>query len=288
MSPERTPHPEFRTRQAMADLDALIRAGRPDLPARIAARIPVETGAADALDAIRTGADPVSVPTGAGDALRLAAATPDDDFGAFIWASAILVRGALAGSGLGPELAEYWDALADHYRIAPAAQRAALANGIDRLAAGSGLDLDSAPGPRDRLTRPRSAVMPPLVALARRMPPGLRDEVAAPGRAAIETALAVPDAWFEDPGEDLPVDPARLSAEPPDAPGFAPCVALLILGGTVNAAARAGAAQLWSGRSAAILALDRSDRAAILGGLRWLYESDPDWTAEGAVTLPLD
>lgn len=85
--------------------------------------------------------------------ILLAAAMPDEDFGAFIGATAILLADRLQQGHSTDDLYWNWGTFQDHYRLANPPERAALMNGY-RLAADAGLvKLGDPPRAEDCLTR---------------------------------------------------------------------------------------------------------------------------------------
>lgn len=94
-------------------------------------------------------------------ALVLFAAMPDDDFPAFLFATALLIADRLHFGAGRDDLYWNWDAFADHYRLADDVRRAAIMGGFRALALTRGLELSDPPGERDCLTEPEIALGDP-------------------------------------------------------------------------------------------------------------------------------
>ena len=117
----------FRTRQALRDLLAAVHLYREAIIR------PGLTGAEkDAIEKILNrgcrivAADDLR----AYSEIRLAAAMPDEDFGAFIGATALLLADRLQQGCGGDNLYWNWDAFRDHYMLADPPVRAAIMNGF--------------------------------------------------------------------------------------------------------------------------------------------------------------
>ena len=94
--------------------------------------------------------------------LLLIAALPDDDFPAFITATAILVANRLSGGYGDDNLYWNWDAFQEHYRLADAPVRAALMNGFLAMDKVGLVTLDGGPSEADCLTRQETDVLASL------------------------------------------------------------------------------------------------------------------------------
>lgn len=117
----------FRTRQAVGDLTETVRSHQ-DAILRLGT-----TGAEK--EAIRTIVDAgckITLPDQirAYSQLLLSAAMPEEDFPAFIAATAILLIDRLTDGGGTDDLFWNWDAFRDHYRLADPPVRASLMNGF--------------------------------------------------------------------------------------------------------------------------------------------------------------
>lgn len=139
----------FRIRQALRDLteavrinhDAVLRLGTTGAEKEAVVRI-VEAGCR------------IDMPgdNRAFTQLLLAAAMPEDDYPAFVAATAILLTDRLRSGGGTDDLYWNWKAFRDHYRLADAPVRAALMNGF-RMAEEMGLvTFDTGPDATDCLT----------------------------------------------------------------------------------------------------------------------------------------
>ena len=140
----------FRIRQALRDLTEAVRINQ-DAVLRLGT-----TGAEkDAIARIVEAGCRIDMPgdNRAFTQLLLAAAMPEDDYPAFIAATAILLTDRLRSGGGTDDLYWNWKAFRDHYRLADPPVRAALMNGF-RMAEEMGLvNLDTGPNASDCLTR---------------------------------------------------------------------------------------------------------------------------------------
>ena len=121
----------FRTRQAVRDLAETVGVHREAVQ-----RLGVTGADRDAISRITANGCRIET-TDQRDAYSsflLAAAMPEEDFGAFIGATAVLLADRLQGGAGTDNLFWNWDAFRDHYRLADPTVRAALMNGF-RLAA---------------------------------------------------------------------------------------------------------------------------------------------------------
>ena len=136
----------------MSDLSHQITTASPQVLARIA-RQGRSTGSADLLrHAAGPGVFEMPRDEDMISAVLLAAALPDEDFRGFTVATALLLLDRLQNGGGRDDLYWNWDAFADHYRLAPDPQRAALMNGFRALIVSRGLYLSNPPTAGDCLT----------------------------------------------------------------------------------------------------------------------------------------
>lgn len=154
----------FRARQTLADLIALAEAAPLSTWTRIAAGRPAAGGSAPAdglrrhLLARRCRLD-LPREDGLHSTLLLAAALPDEDFPAFVTATAVLLADLLQGAAGRDDLFWNWEAFHEHYAMAGNRQRAAIANGFRMLHLSGRVTLDPAPDPALCLRRDAAAVL---------------------------------------------------------------------------------------------------------------------------------
>ncbi len=148
----------FRTRQAVRDLVEVVRHHR-NAVERLA-----EAGAAlHALDVQSFGRGLMAVDqTRLNTAILLAAATPDEDFNAFIGATALALSDRLQLGWLEDDLYWNWNAFRDHYKLADPSVRAALMNGFRTLHLIRRVNLSDPPTDAECLTRGVDVVLPAL------------------------------------------------------------------------------------------------------------------------------
>ncbi|MEL6516895.1 MAG: hypothetical protein AAFQ39_04205 [Pseudomonadota bacterium] len=142
---------DFRTQQAVADLQALARAASSETVTALANASPVP-GAKGVLSALISqagcrfnGPDAMALHP----ALTLAATLPDDDFDGFLLATAILIADRLQRGGGRDDLFWHWDAFRARYRAAPDRRRAAIFRGFEQLDAVGLVALFDKPEPRE-------------------------------------------------------------------------------------------------------------------------------------------
>lgn len=150
----------FRTRQAVYDLLEVVRLHR-DAVVRIGA----STADSATIEAIMTNGGRITQAMSRSySSILLAAALPDEDFNAFVGATALLLADRLQLGFGEDDLFWNYEAFRDHYRLADAPMRAALMNAF-RLAHERGFcTLQTAPEDEVCLTRPRSDVLQMLEA----------------------------------------------------------------------------------------------------------------------------
>jgi hypothetical protein len=160
---------DFRQRQAIADLRHQTRAlpavGIRRIGAGIGLRSAGGTNLQKRLEWYFNGKAPVSnlrrdrVVYGA---MLMASALPDDDFEPFVAATVLLLLERLSLPGSADDGFWNWNRLAPHYRLAPAATRAAIMNGFREASRQGRIALKGGPSAADCLTAPREAVLSDL------------------------------------------------------------------------------------------------------------------------------
>lgn len=241
-------------------------------------------------------ADLLSVP----GALARPGSGPDvlsERHGSRLWAAvAAMIAAALTQGRIDPLLADLWAAKADHLRRAPPRIRAALMNGVQRLADLGLLALPDRPSPAELLTMPLQGLAPPLIAIARRMAPDERDHVAhadygndsARHRAALERLLDDPALAYPDGDAWYPAEVVELVSHVPGQPGHVPCLAIVLLDALRTGDAQGNAEFRLGQQAAAIAALAPPVRDTFHAAFRHLYESIPLWSppVPAPFTLP--
>lgn len=154
----------FRTLQAIHDLRAVVRLAGHATRARIAAGA---NGADAETDFGRLiGRDGCRIGTEQSDRLHqslvLAAALPDDDFEAFVTATAILIADRIQRGHGTDDLFWHWDAFHEHYRLAQPAVRAVLLQGFHRLQEEGLVNLQDPPHGEELLSERRGTVVAAL------------------------------------------------------------------------------------------------------------------------------
>ncbi len=150
----------FRTRQAVCDLLRVVHSHRSAVD-RLGA---TGTDRSDIISILNAGCRIDDFGTRAFSSLLFAAAMPEEDFGAFIAATSILLADRLQGGQGDDDLYWNYEAFSEHYRLADAPVRAALMNGF-RL--GYELDrikLPDLPPPETCLTMQKENVLQMLSA----------------------------------------------------------------------------------------------------------------------------
>jgi len=148
----------FRTRQAVRDLVEVVRTHR--------AAIERTTDIGPALfslddQAVDHGFLPSRNASVVSD-LLFGAATPDDDFNAFVGNTALLIADRLQLGQCEDDLYWNWDAFRDHYKLADPPVRAALMNGFRTMHVSGLVNLDSPPSDADCFTYPADQITPEL------------------------------------------------------------------------------------------------------------------------------
>ncbi|NNL18695.1 MAG: hypothetical protein HKP37_08155 [Boseongicola sp.] len=155
----------FRTRQALGDLRSMIRRTPEDTQARMVAGFPSSAGDGAAVlarifgDGVRfRHPDDFEVHT----SVLLAAALPDDDFPAFVFATAIILCDVLQADDPPDALFWNWNSFHEQYAVADAPVRAALMNGFKMAELGGRIELDPALEAAWCLTQSRDGVLAAL------------------------------------------------------------------------------------------------------------------------------
>ncbi len=205
----------FRTRQALRDLDEATRIHR-DAVLRLGT-----TGAErEDIAAIVEDGGRILLPDRqrAYHQLLLSAALPEDDFPAFIAATAILLTDRISEGGGTDDLYWNWEAFGDHYRLADPPVRAALMNGF-RLCSDKGrVTLGDEPSQDDCLTRSDEDVLSIVSGAGLRALAHAIDEVVPPHEAGAlwQDMAKLPLSWqavagfrhlYERGGSMAPPDP---------------------------------------------------------------------------------
>ncbi|MEL6642596.1 MAG: hypothetical protein AAFQ79_01565 [Pseudomonadota bacterium] len=155
---------DFRTAQALADLQAAARAAPPDVVTALANGSPV-AGAEGVLTRLiaDSGCD-LSGPGGQAlyPALKLAATLPENGLDSFLLATIILVANGLKNGGDGDDLFWHWDAFRSRYREAEPPVRAAIYQGFRRLDELGQIDLFDKPQPQELCRYETGAVIADL------------------------------------------------------------------------------------------------------------------------------
>lgn len=206
----------------------------------------------------------------------------------FAAATAILLADLLQ-DGLGTDrLTWNYDTFTETYRAQPAGTRAALMNGFAALALYSTRGVppvDLPIRPEDRITRPASAILPALRRIARGMDDDLLTSVSKADygdqadrhKAALIRVLNDNDCLFGSDDTWFPSEVVELVAHVRATPGFIPCTALLLVNAIATGDDMGWFDFRWENLGPDYNALPGDARTPILAGLRYLYESDPDF-----------
>lgn len=201
-------------------------------------------------------------------------------------AFAARVANALTIGRIDPLLVDLWGAKSDHLRRAPAPIRAALMNGVQRLADLNLLALPDGPSPAELLSMPLQGLAKPLIAIARRMTSDERDHVARADygcdstrhRSALEALLDNPSLAYPDTDAWYPAEVVELVSHVPGQPGHVPCLAIVLLDALRTGDARGNAEFRLGQQAAAIAGLAPPVRDTFHAAFRHLYESIPLWS----------
>jgi len=185
-----------------------------------------------------------------------------------------------------PVLADLWDLHRNALASAPSPIRAALMNGAQRLSYLGLADLVDPPTLSDLLTTPLRLLAPPLIAIARRMTPEERDQVAradygcdvARQRAALEVLLDDPAVAYPEGEYWFPAEVVELVSHVPGKPGHVPCLAIVLLDALRNGDRQGNAEYLLAQQFADIAALAPQARDTLFAAFLHLYETCPSWS----------
>jgi hypothetical protein len=282
----------FRPLQAIHDLVALARRMPEATLLRLAAGTPASVmSPAEAREALVTLVHRDACRFSAGrtaplhETLLLAASLPDDDFDAFVTATAILLADRLQ-EGPGPDdLAWHWDAFADHYALADPPQRAALLQGFHAM-------VETGQLPPDLVDVPavsgvdRDLVLSDLREIAQAATEEELETIAAAdhghGKAAHLAALRSvisEQGCVLLPGQDrVPSEVVELASHVPERPGHLVATAVLLATALTRGDDMGWFDYRWEQQARTYLALPAGPRWAVLSAIRYLYESDPGFT----------
>lgn len=211
----------FRTRQAVHDLLQVVRTHR-NAVERLGA---TGTDRSEIVAITTSGCQIMDAGTRAYSTILLAAAMPDEDFNAFIAATAILLADRLQDGAGEDDLYWNYDAFRDHYRLADAPVRAALMNGFRFGQTVGRVNLPEAPASEVCLTRPQADVVKLLRAegnntlteavlsdLSAKAAGALwvsaaKDPLSMPAKAGLRYLYERPDSMAPDQPEDVPLIP---------------------------------------------------------------------------------
>lgn len=235
--------------------------------------------------------------------LLLIAALPDKGFDAFLAATALLLADRLQDGEGDDDLYWNWDAFPDRYRAAAAPVRAALMNGFRWAHATRKVTLETPPSGSDLNTHDEVELIDGLHNIARGMTDADRDTVcllAADGtedvhRRALENCLRG-NCVLSDFGSWFPVEVVERASRDSAHPGFAGCIALLLIDAIVTRDAGGRMARRWEEQAEDLNLLAPDVRKPLIAGVRHLHEMGFDWKpyarwptaqiAEKAVVVP--
>jgi len=169
--------------------------------------------------------------------------------------------------------------------IATDTLRAAVANGLRRAGQSGVLALDRPPCDADCLTRTAEVIAEPLLRIARSMNPNDLLAVAQADRgqdvarhlSALRDMIKNRDGILGPDESWVPSEVIELTASAALRPGFEGCTAILLLNVLKNGDGMGWIRSRWPQLGAACCALRPSTRDPVLAGIRYVYESDPDF-----------
>ncbi len=236
-------------------------------------------------------------------AVLLIATLPDDDFGAFLAATAILLADRLQ-KGLGKDdLYWHWDAFHGHYGMAPAAVRAAIFQGYAALMEQKLLIHDERPKPHLCLSEKPAEIVAGLRSVLSEASDATLAEIAALGpstesllcRAKLREVIDLQDGVLQPEQRTMPGAVLRAAAADAEHPGFLTASACLLTNEVIQADGSSWAPSRWAELADHLIATPDVIGRPILGAIRHLYEQgawDPFpgqefcLLGEGAATLP--
>lgn len=160
---------DFRTAQVVSDLRCVARQGDLATLAGISAGVPNADAGDDLVRLIHAEGCRIATDGTARlhAALVLAATLPNDDFSAFVVATATLLADRLQDGGGSDDLFWHWDAFREHYAIAPPPVRAAIMQGYAAQNALGLVALLDPPSVDDLTTEPGTDILEALRPLTR-------------------------------------------------------------------------------------------------------------------------
>jgi hypothetical protein len=198
-----------------------------------------------------------------------------------LWsAAACLVWQALAGRAKDPFLEDIWDQRHADLIAAPSPMRAALMQGFDWL---RDLGLTRCkPRPEDLVTVARPGLEAALMAIVQEMTEDEIDHVSrndygmdvARHRAALVALLADPKVAYPPGKYWYPAEVVELVAQVPQATGYIPCLAIVLLDALRTGDRHGNAAFRLQQHWKALPALPQRARTAVFAAYRHLYETD--------------
>ena len=227
------------------------------------------------------------------DGLELLAIAGDQGFDL---ATVILLADLMQTRRGSPLLVDAWPEAARQMKAWPATLRAAVANGLVRARELGLVELEPVPTAAVRLTRQPEEIAEALLQIARAM---RSDELLAVtqgdyGReverhlAALRQAISLRDGVFLPEEYWYPSEVVELAAHVPGQPGHPGCTAILLLNVLQPGDRMGWMASRWELQAADYLAMKPSQRDPILAGLRFLYETDPEFLANASVDFNPD
>ncbi len=209
----------------------------------------------------------------------------DDPVGCLV-ASLQLLAGAVLGSDKAQGLDWLWDENRDFYHAAPAMVRAAIMQAVVWVARYGGQVFEPMPCEAARLSRELPEVEAQLIAVAKAMTAEEVDAVSQVvgcddwqrHKRALMGMLASDDVAY--PEEDktwYPAEAVELAANVPKAPGYASCLAIVVLDAVRSGDVRGFTLGSYGQIVRATRQLPIEQRRAVMAGMRYLYESDPGW-----------
>lgn len=182
----------FRTLQVVRDLRILAAHASVDARAGIIAKIPHGRIAPDvaqvSLEALAEGrALEPEVHSDLMSAVRLAAALPGEDFPTFTLATFLVLQETLLGRSPVSEIEHHWPTFREHYRVAAAVDRAAIAQALRRISLLQDMPYSMPQSSADRTTASAAALKPLLQA---RLPRGLAPPAATDAEAVAGVLIA--------------------------------------------------------------------------------------------------
>ncbi|WP_372573212.1 hypothetical protein [Ruegeria jejuensis] len=223
--------------------------------------------------------------------LRVASAESDPEF---LGATCVLLLDRFENSERGSDFEWEWDAFATRYQRADAPTRAAIMNGLDQGRKYSLVSDKVRPSIPDCTTKPVHDVVRPLLQLAKSLTEEEREWIAnADYGEDVKTHLRALNELLETgdciypPGETwFPAEVVELVSHGDENPGFVGCTALVLINAIADNDCRANADFRWKSHRISYSSLAPSQRCAIQGGFRHLYEVIRDWNPYSDQSAP--